>query len=111
MPEDPLGIQANKTEIRQVFWNLILNAVQAMPEGGNLTVEARATRNDGRAGVEIKIGDTGCGIKNEDLRKIFEPFYTTRDVGTGLGLAVVSRILEGYRGSIDIQSESGSGTT
>jgi signal transduction histidine kinase len=111
MPEKPLGIQANKTEIRQVFWNLILNAVQAMPEGGNLTVEARAARNDGRAGVEIKIGDTGCGIKNEDLRKIFEPFYTTRDVGTGLGLAVVSRILEGYRGSIDIQSESGSGTT
>jgi two-component system sensor histidine kinase PilS (NtrC family) len=111
MPEKPLGIQANKTEIRQVFWNLILNAVQAMPEGGNLTVEARAARNDGRAGVEIKIGDTGCGIKNEDLRKIFEPFYTTRDVGTGLGLAVVSRILEGYRGSIDIQSEAGSGTT
>ena len=49
--------------------------------------------------------------RNEDLRKIFEPFYTTRDVGTGLGLAVVSRILEGYQGSIDIQSEAGSGTT
>lgn len=111
MPEEPLGIQANKTEIRQVFWNLILNAVQAMPEGGDLTVEARANRNNGRAGVEIKISDTGCGIRNEDLRKIFEPFYTTRDVGTGLGLAVVSRILEGYRGSIDIQSEAGSGTT
>jgi signal transduction histidine kinase len=79
--------------------------------GGDLTVEARYTRNDGRAGVEIKICDTGCGIKNEDLRKIFEPFYTTRDVGTGLGLAVVSRILEGYRGSIDIQSEPGRGTT
>lgn len=111
LPDDPLGIQANKTEIRQVFWNLILNAVQAMPEGGHLTVEARAALNDGRAGVEIRIGDTGCGIRNQDLQKIFEPFYTTRDVGTGLGLAVVSRILEGYRGSIDIQSEAGSGTT
>jgi two-component system sensor histidine kinase PilS (NtrC family) len=111
IPDDLLGIQANKTEIRQVFWNLILNAVQAMPKGGDLKVEALATRNDGRVGVEIKISDTGCGIKNEDLRKIFEPFYTTRDVGTGLGLAVVSRILEGYRGSIDIQSQAGSGTT
>jgi two-component system sensor histidine kinase PilS (NtrC family) len=111
MPEYPLEVQANKTEIRQVFWNLILNAVQAMPEGGNLTVEARPTRNDGRTGVEIRISDTGCGIKNQDLRKIFEPFYTTRDVGTGLGLAVVSRILEGYHGNIDIQSEAGNGTT
>ena len=111
MPQEPLVIQANKNEIRQVFWNLILNAVQAMPEGGDLTVSARAARKEGRAGVEIRIDDTGCGINNEDLRKIFEPFYTTRDVGTGLGLAVVSRILEGYRGSIDIQSEAGSGTT
>ena len=111
MSDDPLEVQANKTEIRQVFWNLLLNAVQAMPEGGHLTVEAGVARNDGRAGIEIKINDTGCGIKNEDLRKIFEPFYTTRDVGTGLGLAVVSRILEGYRGSIDIQSQPGRGTT
>ncbi len=111
LPEVPLWIQANKTEIRQVFWNLILNALQAMPEGGDLTVEARATRNEGKAGVEIRITDTGCGINNEDIQKIYEPFFTTRDVGTGLGLAVVSRILEGYRGSINIQSDVGSGTT
>ena len=111
LPEVPLWIQANKTEIRQVFWNLILNALQAMPEGGNLTVEARATRNEGKTGVEIRITDTGCGIKKEDIEKIYEPFFTTRDVGTGLGLAVVSRILEGYRGSIDIQSDVGGGTT
>jgi len=111
LPEVPLWIQANKTEIRQVFWNLILNALQAMPEGGNLTVEARATRNEGKTGVEIRITDTGCGIKKEDIEKIYEPFFTTRDVGTGLGLAVVNRILEGYRGSIDIQSDVGGGTT
>jgi len=111
LPKDPLRIQVNKTEIRQVLWNLILNAAQAMPEGGRLTVDARAALKDGRAGVEIKIGDTGCGIQKGDLQKIFEPFYTTRDVGTGLGLAVVSRILEGYRGSIDIESVAGSGTT
>lgn len=111
MPEEPLGIQANKTEIRQVFWNLILNALQAMPEGGELKVETRTVLNNGRAGVEVRISDTGCGIRNADLQRIFEPFFTTRDVGTGLGLAVVSRILESYRGSIDIHSEAGKGTT
>jgi signal transduction histidine kinase len=61
--------------------------------------------------VEIRIHDTGCGIEKSRLPKIFEPFYTTRDMGTGLGLAVVSRILEGYQGKIDIQSDPGKGTT
>lgn len=111
LPEGPAGMQANRTEIRQVLWNVVLNAVQSMPEGGHLTVEARAARHDGRDGTEIKIGDTGCGIRKEDLRKIFEPFYTTRDVGTGLGLAVVSRILEDYGGTIDIGPEALGGTT
>ena len=69
-----------------------------MPEGGTLTVEAHGCRNDERDGVEIRIHDTGCGIEKSQLPKIFEPFYTTRDMGTGLGLAVVSRILEGIPG-------------
>jgi two-component system, NtrC family, sensor histidine kinase PilS len=111
LPDDPLSIHANKTEIRQVLWNVILNAVQAMPESGILKVEAYSSRVDERAGAEIRIGDTGCGIEKQDLLKIFEPFYTTRDIGTGLGLAVVSRILEGYQGKIDIQSDPGKGTT
>lgn len=111
LPEEPLGIQANKTEIRQVFWNLILNSVQAMPEGGELKVSAHAIQKEGNEGVEIRIDDTGCGIENGNLQKIFEPFFTTRDVGTGLGLAVVSRILEGYQGRIEIRSEAGRGTT
>lgn len=111
LPDDPLWIRANRTEVRQVFWNLILNAVQAMPEGGVLTVEARALQKNGGTGVETRIGDTGVGIRREDIRKIFEPFFTTRDVGTGLGLAVVNRIIEGYRGRIEVQSEAGSGTT
>jgi two-component system sensor histidine kinase PilS (NtrC family) len=110
LKDDPLSIHANRTESRQVLWNVILNAVQAMPEGGALTVEAHCLRNDERDGVEIRIQDTGCGIEKNRLTKIFEPFYTTRDTGTGLGLAVVSRILEGYNGKIDIQSEEGKGT-
>jgi two-component system, NtrC family, sensor histidine kinase PilS len=108
--DDPLTIHANRTECRQVLWNVILNAIQAMPETGELTVDAHCHRCDEREGVEIKVHDTGCGIEKKRLSKIFEPFYTTRDQGTGLGLAVVSRILKGYDGRIDIQSEAGKGT-
>jgi signal transduction histidine kinase len=84
---------------------------QAMPDRGVLTVETFSCRQEEKDGVEIRIHDTGCGIEKSRLPKIFEPFYTTRDMGTGLGLAVVSRILEGYNGKIDIQSEAGKGTT
>jgi two-component system sensor histidine kinase PilS (NtrC family) len=107
---DRLFIHANRMETRQILWNVILNAVQAMPEGGTLTVEARSSRKDERDGLEIRIHDTGCGIEKIRLPRIFEPFYTTRDMGTGLGLAVVSRILDGCNGAIDIQSEAGKGT-
>lgn len=110
MEDGRLSIHANRTESRQVLWNVILNAVQAMPEGGTLTVEASCRRRYDRDGVEIRIQDTGCGIESKSLPKIFEPFYTTRDTGTGLGLAVVSRILAGYNGIIDVLSEKGQGT-
>jgi two-component system, NtrC family, sensor histidine kinase PilS len=110
LADEPLHIRANKIEIRQVIWNLILNAVQAMPEGGVLKIEANPARSGERDGVEIKISDTGPGMEEQDLKKIFEPFYTTRDMGTGLGLAVVSRIMALYDGKIHVQSEFGKGT-
>ena len=91
-------------------WNLILNAVQAMPEGGLLKIEGHLAWDGTREGIEINIGDTGVGIRKQDFEKIFEPFYTTRETGTGLGLAVVSRITEAYGGKIHMQSESGKGT-
>jgi len=112
IPADaPLYIQANKTEIRQILWNLMLNAVQSMPDGGVLKVEALPRRVDRRDGTQISISDTGCGIEERQLSKIFDPFYTTREAGTGLGLAVVNRILDAYGGSIHTQSEPGKGTT
>ena len=111
LPDKPLSIHANRTEIRQVIWNVIINAVQAMPEGGMLTVEARPAKLHEREGIEILITDTGHGIDRQTLNLIFEPFYTTREMGTGLGLAVVNRIVEGYGGEIRIQSESAQGTT
>jgi two-component system sensor histidine kinase PilS (NtrC family) len=112
MDEQPLTIQANRTEMRQVFWNLILNALQAMPEGGVLRLTARrSSSSSGKECIAIGIGDTGCGIEDSAISKIFEPFYTTRDMGTGLGLAVVRRILDGYGGAIGIESAVGQGST
>lgn len=110
LTHDPLTIRANKTEIRQILWNLMLNAVQAMPDGGVLKVDARPLRVGEKEGAEIAIGDTGCGIEEQQFSKIFDPFYTTRDAGTGLGLAVVNRILEAYGGKIYMQSEPGKGS-
>ncbi|MBW6485727.1 MAG: PAS domain S-box protein [Syntrophobacterales bacterium] len=111
LPEAPLLINVNKTEIRQVLWNLTLNALQAMPAGGVLTIEVALCRKNDADAVQIRISDDGCGIDKIDLRRIFEPFYTTREVGTGLGLAVVSRIIENWQGTITVESESGKGTT
>jgi two-component system, NtrC family, sensor histidine kinase PilS len=106
----PLKLLANKTEIRQVIWNIMLNSVQAMPDGGTLTIEAYAAQVEKRSGVEIIIRDTGVGMTDQVLEKVFQPFYTNRDMGTGLGLAVVNRIVEGYQGRIHMQSKPGRGT-
>jgi two-component system sensor histidine kinase PilS (NtrC family) len=110
LTDDPLYIRANKTEIRQILWNLMLNAIQSMPDGGVLKVEARPARVGERDGAEINICDTGCGIEEQQFSKIFDPFFTTRDAGTGLGLAVVNRILDAYGGKIHMQSEPGKGS-
>lgn len=110
LTDTPLYTRANKTEIRQILWNLMLNAVQSMPDGGVLKVEARPVRVEESDGTEISISDTGCGIEQQQFSKIFDPFYTTRDAGTGLGLAVVNRILEAYGGRIHMQSEPGKGS-
>jgi two-component system sensor histidine kinase PilS (NtrC family) len=106
-------IRANKTEIRQLIWNVLMNAIQSMPNGGRVTIETGKDTTDISAGqfLEIKISDNGQGIMENDLGKIFEPFYTTREKGTGLGLAIVNRIVEGHAGKIKVDSKSGEGTT
>ncbi|MEW6756362.1 MAG: ATP-binding protein, partial [Candidatus Latescibacterota bacterium] len=99
----------NVGELEQVFINLLLNAQNAMPRGGELTITAR---RDGD-GVEIRFADTGMGIEPEHLDRIFEPFYTTRaeEGGTGLGLAVSYGIIEVHQGTITVESEPGAGAT
>jgi signal transduction histidine kinase len=93
--------------LKQAFLNLILNAIQAMPGGGVLTVESRLLGD----ALEVKIADTGIGISEENRKKLFSPFFTTKKNGTGLGLAITYRIIENHRGRIDVVSEPGRGTT
>jgi two-component system, NtrC family, sensor histidine kinase PilS len=108
---DNLCIYANRAEIREVVWNLVINAVQSMPEGGELSVETRKIY-DGANGesLEIQVSDTGYGIDDKYLDRIFEPFFTTKERGTGLGLAIVNRIIEAYKGKILIRRSIEKGT-
>ncbi len=102
-------VQCYPQQINQVFMNLLVNAAQAIEKKGEIKIATRAL--DGQ--VEIKIGDTGSGISKEDLSKIFDPFFTTKDVGkgTGLGLNVAYNIIKKQKGTIDVESEVGKGTT
>ncbi len=106
-----VSVYANKEQIRQVLNNIINNAVEAMEEGGLLSIGTRVVQTAGKKKyAEIVVSDTGCGIKEEDLNKIFEPFFTKKTRGTGLGLAIVNHLVEGYKGKIEIESTEGKGT-
>ena len=100
---------ADFDQLQQVCTNLILNALQAMPEGGKLTL--RTSADDSQLKIEVQ--DTGCGISVESMRKLFTPFFTTkREVkGVGLGLAVSYGIIQRHQGRIEVQSKEGEGTT
>ena len=137
---DPPEIVGDRELLKQLVLNLVLNALQSMPEGGRLTIEttlarqrsfsrkvtgrrgnvlglrsvATANRNNGATPascLEIRISDTGCGIPSGHIEKIFNPFYTTRARGTGLGLAIVNNIVEAHKGRVEVESEQGKGTT
>ena len=100
-------------QIAQVFINIILNAFDAMPEGGRLTVTTRKDYDDqGRESVMIEFADTGLGIPEKELQKIFDPFYTTKEegIGTGLGLSLSYNIVKRFKGDIKVESEVKRGT-
>lgn len=107
---DALPTRADPQRLRQAVWNLCLNAVQAMPEGGELRVGARSLRERGGR-LQISITDTGQGIADSDLPHIFEPFFSTKPEGSGIGLALVYRVVEEHGGSIEVRSRTGEGTT
>ena len=119
LPSDLALVDADEAQLIQVFNNLALNAVQAMPQGGTLTVKAAnhvaradslVAPRDGRW-VLVTVADTGVGIPAENLRRIFDPFFTTKAKGTGLGLATSHSIVERHGGYLRVQSEPGKGTT
>lgn len=107
LPKVPMDI----SQMQQVFANIILNAVEAMEQRGQLVVTTGADENERH--VEIVFRDSGCGIQPEDLARVFEPFYTTKEVGrgTGLGLAISHGIVTRHKGSIEVSSGPGEGTT
>jgi two-component system, NtrC family, sensor histidine kinase HydH len=97
--------------IRQTLVNLAVNAIQAMPRGGEVRVRARRELRAGKEQLRIDVADQGPGIPEELLHRVFEPFFTTKAQGTGLGLAVVKRNLEDHRGEVVVESVPGRGTT
>jgi signal transduction histidine kinase len=103
----PAEILGDRERLKSFISNLAINALQAMPNGGHLN--AHLARNDGM--VELRLADTGIGISEEAVGKIFEPYFSTKQAGFGLGLAVTKKIIEEHQGTIDVQSALNRGTT
>ena len=101
-------------KLNQVFMNILVNAIQAMEEGGTITLKTESIMEGEIAShVQIHISDTGQGIPKDLVNRIFEPFYTTKDVGkgTGLGLSISYGIVQQHNGELEVESETGKGTT
>ena len=106
------GLEGASGQVRQVLWNLMRNAAEAMPRGGNIRIRvAMEEAVDGGRSTVLSVSDSGIGIRKEDLDRIFEPFFSSKPGGTGLGLATVARVVEDHRGHIEVTSEPGKGTT
>ena len=103
-------VEAAAGQMQQVLWNLLRNAVDAMPEGG--TIQLAVAHAEGEpAWAELTVRDTGVGIAETDMNRIFEPFFSRKAGGTGLGLATTARIVDAHRGTIEVESQPGKGTT
>jgi len=120
---ETLEAMIDPDQMRQVFWNLLINAAQAMSSGGDLRIRLENRENgfqspsppwsstQKKPWVRISISDSGVGVPLHEKEKIFEPFYTTKDGGTGLGLSIVHKIIENHKGMITVESEVGRGST
>ncbi|MGB9629051.1 MAG: two-component system sensor histidine kinase NtrB [Thermodesulfobacteriota bacterium] len=117
----PVEAWIDADQMKQVFWNLLLNASQAITNGGEIQIQIEkgenlwgsglSEKNPGREWVKISFSDSGKGIDPEEKEKIFEPFYTTKEGGTGLGLSIVHKIIENHHGLIKVESQPGKGST
>ncbi len=107
LPEKPVIISADITQLKQIFWNLSRNALQAMEDGGNLKVGLNKLQNNR---VRITFSDTGCGMSREQVEQLFEPFSKSTTGGTGLGLSIVYQIIRDHNGTINVSSAENKGT-
>jgi len=103
-----IWISMDPVHLRQIFWNFLLNAAEAIEGEGAIDIEMYASKN---RHAFVRITDDGCGMTREELKSIFDPFFTTKPAGTGLGLSIVHRILEAYDAWLNVDSEAGKGTT
>jgi len=111
MPAEDLEVAGDETKLEQVCLNLLINSMQAMPDGGTIHVSASKASEDERCYVNLAIKDEGAGIPAEIMPRLFDPYFTTKPEGTGLGLAVADRIVTDHGGSIVAASDPGRGTT
>jgi signal transduction histidine kinase len=103
-------VRGDSAQLGQVLGNLIINAAQAMEKQMERVLTLGLSPSVGGLGVELTVGDTGCGMPTEDLERVFQPFYTTKPEGTGLGLAIVRTVLDRHRATVAVTSEEGVGT-
>lgn len=111
LPQEPLHIKGDENKLHQILLNLLLNAIAASDGGGHVTIDYHIERND--SGLDILnliVSDTGSGIPESEIEKIFKPFYTTKEQGTGLGLPITKRIIEEYNWNLRVESKVGEGT-
>jgi signal transduction histidine kinase len=105
-------VQIDREQIKQVFLNILLNAVQATLKSGKITVKTRSfIKPGGEPYVQIEFTDTGCGIASEHIEEIFNPFFTTKSTGSGLGLSISHQIVQDHRGYIEVESQLGKGSS
>jgi signal transduction histidine kinase len=109
--QDVPRVPMDRRLIRQALVNVLVNAIQAMPQGGVVQVRARREVHGNKDVLRIDVADQGCGIPTELVHRVFEPFFTTKAQGTGLGLAVVKRNVEVHHGELALESIPGRGTT
>ncbi|HXG83818.1 MAG TPA: ATP-binding protein [Pyrinomonadaceae bacterium] len=108
LPEKPVMISADPTQLKQIFWNLARNSILAMPDGGALKIKLEEIAGER---IRILFEDTGCGMSPAQVEQLFEPFSTSTTGGTGLGLSIVYQIIRDHSGTINVRSRENAGTT
>jgi len=103
-------IQADEDQIKQILMNIIINAIQAIPEKGEIKIKTEKGLLRGEQAIKLIIEDDGIGIAEKDLNQIFDPFFSTKEQGSGLGLSIVYKLVEGHQGEIKVESKEGKGT-